>query len=137
VSRPPDIVDLAARPGVMQVEHVGSRVTCDPPPTDTDDDWLILGSPSGFRGLQRHLESCAFSRGGSDIDHQPASGFLSYKYGEVNVILTDDRNFFEKFMAASSVAKRFNLLDKSDRIALFRAVLYSERCDGDGIEAFS
>ena len=42
----------------------------------------------------------------------------------VNLIVTRNDTFFNRFMAASSVAKRLNLLDKADRVAVFQAVLY-------------
>jgi len=53
-----------------------------------------------------------------------ADRFSSYVKKEVNLIVTEDPKFFDKFMAATSVAKRLNLLSKEDRIALFQAVLY-------------
>lgn len=49
--------------------------------------------------------------------------------GDVNLIVTQDNKFYDRFMAATSVAKRLNLLDKADRIALFQAVLYGNRCE--------
>lgn len=34
-------------------------------------------------------------------------------------------DIYDRFIAATAVAKRLNLLDKADRIALFQAVLYA------------
>lgn len=45
-----------------------------------------------------------------------------------NLIITSSQVFHQRFLAASSVAKRLNLLEKSDRIALFQAVLYGNSC---------
>lgn len=55
----------------------------------------------------------------------PDERFNSFSKGEFNCIITDSESFFKRFMAATAVAQRLNLLDKSDRIALFQAVLYA------------
>lgn len=44
--------------------------------------------------------------------------------GNINVIVTPEMEFFDRFMAATELARRFNLMEKVDRIALFQAVLY-------------
>lgn len=101
---------------------VGSRVTCDPPPAGTDEDWLVLtrGDP------QPGLEAAGFTQDGSPEFYtgNDAGGFRSWRLGDVNVITTQDAGFHERFMTATHLARRFNLLNKADRIALFQAVLY-------------
>jgi hypothetical protein len=110
----------------------GSRVTCNPPPVDTDEDWLVhTENALAFREVALDV---GFNIGGSlFLDAQcPLNAddrFSSYMRGDENLIVTQDRHFFDKFKAASSVAKRLNLLDKADRIALFQAVLYANSCD--------
>lgn len=105
----------------------GSRRTCSPPPTDTDDDYMLLvKSHSKFRVAAL---GAGFGVGGSaflDASQPLDSGmrFSSYVLGDVNLIVTSDPEFYRRFKAATSVAKRFNLLKKEDRIALFQAVLY-------------
>ncbi len=106
------------------VERVGSRVTCSPAPTDTDEDFLCL-VPEKDGGLE------ALSAHGFKQDGQPEfytgndnGGFRSFRKDDVNVITTNDRDFFMLFLTATHLAKRFNLLKKADRIALFQAVLY-------------
>jgi len=54
--------------------------------------------------------------------------FSSYEKGNINLIVTEDYGFYNKFIAATSVAKRLNLLEKDDRVALFQAVLYANSC---------
>lgn len=113
--------------GIIESHAVGSRVTCDPPPTDTDEDWLFLVTDVGE--FAECVISAGFVADGSVIENQHSthsSSFLSLKQESenINVIATADPSFFRAFMAATRVAKRLNLLDKEDRIALFQAVLY-------------
>jgi len=97
---------------------------------DTDEDWLCYLPPGDFAIFEEVLImgfACEF--GGSQIHAggcligEPNS-FQSYTLGEINVIATASEEFFEKFMHATAEAKRLNLLDKSDRIALFQKILY-------------
>jgi hypothetical protein len=110
------------------ITPVGSYVTCIPPVLDTDRDYLVLVEPGYVGETSKALEGCGWLLGGSvifDDSHLPADErFSSYKKGNENLILTDSEVFHRRFLAASSIAKRFNLLDKVDRIALFQAVLY-------------
>lgn len=92
----------------------GSRVICDPPPDDTDYDVVVLKvAPIDLTGW-----TCESACG----EYVPQ--FVSYRRGKVNLIVTDDAEFYDRFVAATRVAKRLNLLKKEDRIALFQAVLY-------------
>ena len=59
-------------------------------------------------------------------------GFRSFRKGDMNIITTESMEFFDRFMTATALAKRFNLLEKADRIALFQAVLYG--VDADALE---
>lgn len=122
---------IAAMEGCT-VEAVGSRVTCNPAPTNTDADFLVWtrGAPRLAR-VSGGLRRAGFVVGGSvpaDMSCTLPSGsglrFLSYRLGVENVILTADAEFYRRFMAATDIAKRFNLLVKADRVALFQAVLY-------------
>jgi hypothetical protein len=119
-------------PGLRSAMLVGSRHTCNPPPTGTDLDVLVY-----VRDLvptYAHLIAAGFEHDGSEPsdrhDFDNDSAFRSYSRGEVNLIVTDDEDFHLRFLAASSVAKRLNLLRKEDRVALFQAVLYGNACEG-------
>lgn len=105
-------------------EPVGSRVTCDPAPQDTDEDYLVLDSM--IDSIPAKLEAAGFTVEGESEFYtgNDAGGFVSYRKGNVNVICTSDGDFYQNFLTATALAKRFNLLRKADRIALFQAVLY-------------
>lgn len=119
-------MEVLNQPGILW-EPVGSRVTCNPAPTNTDADYLVYtGDPYVLR--DKVLEA-GYEIGGSLLldANSPLEGndrFSSYTKGEINLIVTSDEAFYKRFLAASSVAKRLNLLKKEDRIALFQAVLY-------------
>jgi hypothetical protein len=125
--------ELEALPGLISVTPVGSRVTCNPPPTDTDLDLLVLVDICQRSEALAMLSLLGFGHDGSDIsdklDFDADSNFKSYSRGEVNLIVTCDEDFHQRFLAASSVAKRLNLLKKDDRVALFQAVLYGNACE--------
>lgn len=116
----------------LNSEYVGSRETCNPPPTDTDQDVLVLIRPEQYKDYVVHLFDLGFELDGSHISNERAiaydSGFQSFKKQDLNLIVTGSQVFYMRFVAASSVAKRLNLMQKDDRIALFQAVLYANSC---------
>jgi len=109
----------------FELHLVGSRVTCDPPPTDTDQDVLcFVENKEAFAAL---AERDGYEVAGSVPADGLKSGnskFISLKKGECNLIVTDDVSFKNLFMVATRLAKRLNLLNRDDRVALFQAVLY-------------
>lgn len=123
----PNVVLNALRPMILAAQPVGSRITCNPPPADTDEDWLVLvnGDP------KEALLSSGFMQDGRPgfYTGSDVGTFRSWRMGDLNVITTPDPKFYELFLTATMLAKRFNLLDKGDRIALFQAVLYQVRYD--------
>lgn len=101
---------------------VGSRATCNPAPTDTDADYLCI--TGNLPQVRERLEGLGFETT-TDAEYEGMrSSFISFKRDDVNVIATDDGEFHRAFLAATSIAKRLNLLKKQDRVALFQAVLY-------------
>ena len=120
--RLPEAIVEALTDALVNAEPVGSRGTCDPAPTDTDEDWLGLVREVPVEKLQE----AGFSQEGSPEFYtgNDAGGFRSWRKGEINLITTQSYEFFRLFLTATYLAKRFNLLRKQDRIALFQAVLY-------------
>jgi hypothetical protein len=111
------------------VHHVGSRVTCNPAPENTDDDYLVFVWDFNFDEFVKQMDSDGWKIGGSRIEHCDAANvFQSWtKPGSnINVISTMNTDFCAKFMLATQLATRFNLLAKTDRISLFQAILYGK-----------
>lgn len=110
---------------MIEARLVGSRITCFPPPTNTDQDVLIL---SHYKRLTALLKKDGWIPGGSaPTSARPVGGsevFESYRKDDINLIITPSESFYRKFMHATELSTRFNLQNKSDRIALFQAILY-------------
>ena len=112
-------------PGILAVHPTGSREICNPPPIETDDDYIVL--VRDIEKAELYLETAVLATlEGSEPDDPFAnnSPFVSMRFGDVNFILTQDWYFFSKFVLATKVAKKLNLLKKEDRICLFQAILY-------------
>ena len=107
---------------------VGSRVTCNPPPMDTDRDFLVLVKEIDFNNLLFQLLKEDFEIGGSRVYRRGLTeddfAFQSYTKGDINLIVTASPKFFDKFIKATNIARDLNLLNKQDRIDLFQEVLY-------------
>ena len=105
---------------VIEYSFVGSRVTCDPPPKNTDIDILIL--TNGIINTVSILEKIDFIITSKGYD---SDDFLNMKNGKFDLIITDDRKFYKKFIKATSICKELNLLKREDRVSLFRGILYN------------
>ena len=101
-------------------QRVGSRVTCNPPPENTDEDWIVLDLD---KSLANHLDESGWDYGGSMNSDDT---FASYKKEYVNVICAFTRKEFDSFLLATALAKKLNVLPKSDRVALFDAIMYGK-----------
>ncbi len=134
------ITALRGHAFVLGVTACGSRVTCDPAPTDTDEDWLVhvyekvggegMDPAEYFHRLSGELQDQGFVLEGNE-DYQDEEGmeFTSFRRGEINLICTFRWQFVDRHKLATKVCKRFNLLDKGDRVALFEAIMYTADVD--------
>lgn len=111
---------------LIKYELVGSRITCNPPPTNTDQDILVLVKAIPFY----QLEQDGWIMGaGSNITYRNHDGdfkFLSFRKGDLNYIITTSDRFFDDFMTCTRLAKKFNLLLKEDRVLLFDTFMEKE-----------
>lgn len=108
------------------VTPCGSRVTCNPAPTDTDADYLVL-VPSGEKfaaDIVAHLHQNGWNWDGSEHYQSAIDGFMSWKRDDANLIITSNAHFWERHNLATAVCKELNLMDKKQRIVLFQAILY-------------
>lgn len=110
--------------GLFKATHpTGSRYICNPSPTDTDEDYICLIDK--ISGIDKDLVGFVMD-GSFPTDEQAKKDdiFISFKKGNLNLIVTADVNFYNKFIACSKVAKKLNLIKKQDRITLFQFGLY-------------
>ena len=112
----------------LSIQPCGSRVTCNPPPIDTDEDYLIL--VSSIIDFSNSLDFSIWELGGSAIPSEdnilPAEArFLSFTANpNINIIVTESQIFFDRFMLATNVCTKLNVLNKEHRITIFQAILY-------------
>ncbi len=128
----PDVAKSGIRVLAKECHPVGSRVTCDPAPMDTDADYLVYMDKACVRPFVAILMAHDYDFNGSRIEDATNAlpdnwRFKSFKRGVCNIILTASEDFCDRFLAASHVCKRLNLLNKEDRIAVFQAVLYANK----------
>lgn len=125
------------------IEPCGSRVTCNPAPEDTDQDYLVaLGDPtanvnSAVSDIVSILSQTGWQWEG-DCDHYQnvaANAFMSWRKDKINLIVTASHDFARRHRAATKLSARLNLLGKPDRIALFQAVLYGNEYEPVAKEA--
>jgi hypothetical protein len=101
----------------------GSRVICDPPPMDTDEDWLVvIKDPATSRRVNEFLLESGFTPTLGD-NYADLTEFRSWKKGDLNYIVTADQEVARKYRLATQVAKHLNLQKKIDRIVVFHAII--------------
>ena len=105
---------------ITDIKKVGSTVTCDPAPTDTDEDWLIYA-----KDIITFVGDC-IEHGFKDEGYYPDSYFVSLRLHKNNLIVTNRKEFYDKFVLATHVCKTLNVLDKQHRIVVFQAILYGK-----------
>lgn len=101
----------------------GSRHILTPPVTDTDEDYLIYSGP--------YQLGVFLERAGFDDEAETAPGaydtsnnkFTSWRRGDLNLIVTNDREFASLYQVATQICAKFNVQDKADRIAIFEAIV--------------
>lgn len=111
----------------VSITPVGSRVTCNPPPTNTDEDYLVFVYCFNNDDLNSLMHLVGATSDSDDEYRNEAgepSAFKSYRLDNLNFIVTSDSVFHARFLAATSRAKELNLMLKSERVALFQTILY-------------
>jgi len=114
----------------VAVVPVGSRVTCNPPPEDTDQDLLCFVSDDGEA---EYVEKWLEKRGWTYCTHEDGKAydkmdaeFSAYRkavfgmpFKSWNAIVTCDEKFFDNFLKATKECKKANVMTKEGRIEVF------------------
>lgn len=109
--------------GKRLIFEVGSRTIPDGYSDKSDWDFLVF-SP---KPIARIISGIGYDLEVGGAHYDPAEGiFNSWRKGDVNIILTCDINFKEKFLHASKMAFELGLKDRDSRVKLFRKELYGE-----------
>ena len=109
-----------------EVGLCGSKVTCDPAPTETDTDYLVLScTKDQMKEIFHYLvEKGFFWEGDEHYAEQGITNFFSMRWCDFNIILTGNPDFAHRHRTATAICKKLNLLKKEDRVMVFQGVLY-------------
>ena len=103
-------------------EATGSRIICDPPPKEADNDWVLLVPLNSFCAFMEEAKELGY-----EVPESPKGGLYTgetvplYRYQD-NLIVTTNIKFYESFVAATHLARRLNIRNRENRIALFKAL---------------
>lgn len=103
----------------------GSRITCSPPPENTDHDFLVHVDAADLPEIVSQLTSMGFHwEGNEHYQDAGTNGFMSWRKDDQNLIVTANPEFALQHQLATALCKKLNLMFKPDRIAVFEALLY-------------
>lgn len=98
----------------------GSSFICDPPVTNTDIDYVVF--VTNKEEVCKYLTENGWTFCGGEAYNNPDNDFLAVRNQDLNYILVDEEHTFDQWEAATLLAKKRNLLNKNERIALFRNI---------------
>lgn len=120
----------------ISVYPTGSKYICNPPVLNTDEDYLVL--VTDFNAVYQKLmswdspwEDCmppGSDEFASAYEDEKAYGipWNAFRLGEVNIMVTQDKDWYFASVAATELCKAWNVLDKDKRIRIFRNLKYRE-----------
>ncbi|AEP08930.1 hypothetical protein [Micavibrio aeruginosavorus] len=109
--------------------ETGSKFICNPPVLDTDEDYVFDCSEVGQADAAGEFLSgygfYVLDMADDEYD-DIRENFTSYRLGDLNFIICNNKLFYKKFVLATQLSAELNLLKKEDRILLFQAILYGK-----------
>jgi hypothetical protein len=106
----------------------GSRILSpDESTPETDFDIAVCCHPDALSDVVYRITMNSFKLESSEhYKGLAAGGFVSFRKGMINLVLTTDAGFYRKHQLATELGARLGLVGKPARIAWFRRVLYGE-----------
>lgn len=104
---------------VKDAFYGGSRVICNPPPTNTDCDIVLL--VTSIRSFEKDLHFEWATPASSDYAGE-GDTFRTYRRDEYNLMVFDDPTEYGAVLGATALAQHLNIQDKQTRYALFEKV---------------
>lgn len=150
---------LAARDGklaflkILACQKTGSSFTVDPPVLTTDEDWLLLvesldvansqlAFDGGWENCLEEAQAASDKKPSKDFSYAAETSqgarFSAWRKTdedgqEINLIITDDKSFYIRSVAATFLCKALNVKSKKARIELFWAVKFGTDYDIDNL----
>lgn len=123
-----EITALMNNSHVESVCPTGSYFMCMPPIKDTDIDYALLPKEGEYYEAIETFRAWGFtlsSQGEVEYNFE-TDRFNCMRMGRINLIIIEERDFFDKWVIASALSTKLNLTSKEQRITLFRYFLYGE-----------
>lgn len=115
---------------VIKSSPTGSNYTCNPPVTNTDIDTVFLCQPcvvdpttSQVRTYDEFLTGGGWTPCVGEGYEVLGGDFTAWRKGNKNYICTTDPAYYAKYVKATKICKMLNLLNKQDRVFMFRLVM--------------
>lgn len=109
----------------------GSRYICSPAPTDTDKDTVIYVERRVDAIVKLYEQGWNFNGEDYGVPDKKEEEWFSVKKtinGILeNYIVTQNKERFYRWVTATELAKKLNLLKKEDRISLFNVIVDGEK----------
>lgn len=105
---------------VRAYHQTGSTVICDPPVDDTDIDFVVYVYDK--EQVKNFLMKKDWKVCGAAESYDKDGPFIALRKGKLNYILVDTEQDYDKWEAAMLLAKKRNLVNKTDRVRLFRNI---------------
>jgi hypothetical protein len=103
-----------------QCAPTGSRVICNPPVLNTDNDWLVFVPDSLQEKAMEFMENQGATH---SLTQETYPDGVCYRYGDINPILIWEFEIYYCWVAATYWASKLNLQDKADRTAFFQSLV--------------
>lgn len=100
------------------VLFTGSKYICPTQPYNDIDIMLLVSDIVEFE-KQNNLVSNFFCYSDTDM--------MSYRYGNYNILITEDSGYFHKWKFATELATKLNLIYKQDRKYLFQQIVDNDK----------
>lgn len=97
----------------------GSSYICNPPVLDTDIDEMFY--VYSLEETKVELLSDGWKECG--IGEYAIGDWAAFRKGKNNALITQNKQHYDKFEAATELAKKRNLLKKEDRVKLFNLIV--------------
>lgn len=118
------IREMVGEVEIKEILPTGSRHIVSPPVMDTDEDYVVYIDDEPLKDVALHLEDFGWKMDSNKKYHN--GNFFSVRQGDINLIVVNNLNYFRRWEWATELAKKLNLKEKEDRVALFEHVLETD-----------
>lgn len=107
--------------GAENVYLTGSRAICYPPPSTSDEDWVVFCPTEKQPEFQRMILDAGFTISGAtdEKDYQENDRWIA---DGIDLIVCHTKEAFKRWQVATMVCRSLNLQKREDRCMVFHAI---------------